>query len=136
MSALEVMTTEGQKVDVSCWRVDQHQPWLLEVWEPLTTKVPNPNLAQPHCCYINTVIFYVRPYVVRPWHHFWECRGKRRAEKPGHHYEEWGRVKTVLVWDRIFSWNGDEFICGGGRVVWKNNRWYMRRWARRRQKEN
>jgi hypothetical protein len=49
---------------------DKEYAHLIEVWEPLSVKAPNPNLAQPYCCYGNTVIFYFRPYVIRPWHHF------------------------------------------------------------------
>ena len=147
------------------------RPWLLTVWEPLTTKVPNPNLAYPHCCYINTVIFYVRPHVVRPWHHLWRsgvtdrtvlicdgckrqssafpcehCGGGKfikqdgwagtwRAEKPGMCYEEWGRVDTELTWDAKVEFNGDVFIAGGGRVVWKNKQWWMQRSLRREKKQ-
>jgi hypothetical protein len=171
---LEVIARDGQKINVERWPVFQKKetPWLLEIWEPLTTKVPNPNLVQPHCCYINTVIFYARPHVVRPWHHFWRsgatgdlvlvcagcgkqsssapCQhcgskqfvkregwpGRWQVEKPGLSYEEYGRVDTVLSWDSVFPWNGEEFIIGGGTVVWKNKRWWMKRCARRRKRED
>lgn len=33
---------------------DPEHAHLIEVWEPLPTKAPNPNLAQPYCCYANT----------------------------------------------------------------------------------
>lgn len=108
---------------------DPEYAHLIEVWEPLPTKAPNPNLAQPYCCYVNTVIFYVRPYVVRPWHHYWICNGKRKAEKPGHSYEEWDRVETKLR-DGIVEYEGRRFRCYNGRVVWKHKRWWMKREAR------
>lgn len=119
-------------LDIGHWRVDEIKPWLIEIWEPLTTKVPSPKLALPYCCYINTVIFYVRPFVVRPWHHFWMCNGVRRAEKPGVQYEEWARIETLLNWETIIVYKGEIFTCGGGRVIWKNKRWWMKRDARRK----
>ena len=151
------------------WPLFQERPWLLTIWEPLKTKAPNPNLAAPYCCYINTVIFYVRPHTVRPWHHLWRsgrisdtvlvcnrckrrssafpcehCQGKDfikqdywpgtwRAEKPGMSYEEWGRADTELRWDLKVEYNGQTFICNGGRVVWKHKRWWMERGLRREQ---
>jgi hypothetical protein len=113
------------------WPVHTEKPWLVEIWEPLTTKVPNPCIAQPYCCYINTVIFYLRPYVVRPWHRFWICNGQRRAEKPGGAFEEWGRCETVITWNSVLEVNGQRFEPMGGGARWKQKRWWMRRWARR-----
>jgi len=104
---------------------------LIEVWEPLATKAPCPDKCQPYCCYVNTVIFYLRPYVVRPWHHFWICNGKRRAEKPGHSFEEWDRIDTTLRHDSTITHNGQLFRCYNGRVQWKDGRWWMKREARR-----
>lgn len=109
---------------------DPEHAHLIEVWEPLPTKAPNPSIAQPYCCYANTVIFYLRPYVVRPWHHYWICNGKRKAERPGHSYEEWDRVETTLR-DGIVEYEGRKFRCYNGRVVWKHKRWWMKRGARR-----
>lgn len=108
---------------------DAEHKHLIEVWEPLPTKAPNPNLAQPYCCYANTVIFYVRPYTARPWHHYWICNGKRRAEKPGHSYEKWDEVESALR-DAVIEYEGREFRCYNGRVVWKNKQWWMKRDAR------
>ena len=107
------------------------KPWLLDVWELLDTKAPCPDKCQPYCCYMQTVIFYHRPYIVRPWSHLWNCNGKLRAEKPGRHYEEWGRCETTLTWDTPVEYNGERFLIGGGTVVWKNRRWWMRHRARR-----
>ncbi|ABF42377.1 hypothetical protein Acid345_3376 [Candidatus Koribacter versatilis Ellin345] len=120
----------------SGWLVEQPKPWLIEITEPLTSKVPNPNLAIAYCCYINTVIFYVRPYQVRTWHHFWRCGASLRAEKPGSTFDEWGRVDSALRWDQIVTWKGEEFECGGGQVFWAHKRWWMKRWARRRKNDN
>ena len=110
---------------------DKEHAHLIEVWEQLPTKAPNPSITQPYCCYVNTVIFYLRPFVVRPWHHFWICNGKRRAEKAGHSYEEWDRIDTSLRFDAVVTHEGQQFRCYGGRVIWKNKRWWMKREARR-----
>lgn len=109
---------------------DPEHAHLIEVWEPLPTKAPNPSIAQPYCCYANTVIFYLRPYVVRPWHHFWICNGKRRAEKPGGSFEKWDEIETTLR-DGIVEYEGRKFRCYNGRVVWRHKRWWMKRDARR-----
>lgn len=119
--------------DLSDCVVHQEKPWLLEVWEPLHTKAPCPDKTQPYCCYINTVIFYVRPFIVRPWHRYWICNGKRLAEKPGSSFEKWDEIKTRLQWDDVVRFGLDTFAIGSGTVLWHNKRWWMRRWARRRQ---
>jgi hypothetical protein len=98
---------------------DPEHAHLIEVWEPLQTKAPNPNLAQPYCCYANTVVFYVRPYTVRQWHHYWVCNGKRRAEAPGHSFEKWDEIETALH-DTVIEFEGQKFRIYNGRVVWKN----------------
>ena len=110
---------------------DQVRPWLLTVWELLPTKAPNPSIAQPYCCYAKTVIFYLRPYVVRPWHRLWVCNGKRLAQKPGGGYEAWDQVETRYTWDDIVEHNGERFAIGGGLVVWHKKRWWMKHNARR-----
>src|SRR4051812_46688213 len=74
------------------------QPWLIDVWERLKTKAPCPDKTLPYCCYARTVIFYLRPYTVLPWHHFWVSRGRRRAEKPGQRYEAWDQVEHEVTW--------------------------------------
>lgn len=110
---------------------DPEHSHLIEVWEPLPTKAPNPNLAQPYCCYVNIVVFYLRPYVLRPWHRYWICNGKRKAEKPGRSYEEWDRIETTLRIDAVVEYEGRKFRCyTGGRVIWKHKRWWMKREAK------
>lgn len=110
---------------------DPEHGHLIEVWEPLATKAPNPAKTQPYCCYVNTVVFYLRPYVVRPWHHLWtDGKRKRRAEKPGTMFEEWDRIETELRLDALVEFNGRKFRCYNGRVKWKDGRWWMRRDAR------
>jgi hypothetical protein len=128
---LAALNTANEAINSGAWRVDVVKPWLIEIWEPLTAKVPSPALARPFCCYICTVIFYVRPYLVRDHHHFWRSRGKLQAEKPGGSFEEWGRVDTLLQWDMKIDFRGEQFEVGGGTVVWKRKRWWMRRSARR-----
>lgn len=109
---------------------DPEHSHLIEVWEPLPTKAPNPNLAQPYCCYVNMVVFYLRPYVLRPWHRYWICNGKRKAEKPGRSYEEWDRIETTLRIDAVVEYEGRKFRCYNGRVIWKHKRWWMKREAK------
>lgn len=110
---------------------DPEHAHLIEVWEMLSTKVPNPNLTRPWCCYINTVIFYLRPVVIRPWSHFWtSCNGERMATEPNKVFEEWGRVETELRIDSIVEFQGGKYRICNGRVVWKNKRWWMKREAR------
>ena len=102
----------------------------IELWEPLRTIAPCPDNARPYCCYWKTVIFYVRPYIVRPWHHLWrDARGHLRADKPGRYYEEWERIETVLYWDLPVEFSGTRFLCGGGTVFWRHRRWWMKRTA-------
>lgn len=110
---------------------DPKHPWNIEIFELLETKVPGPHLAQPHCCYMSTVIFYARPFIVRPWHLIWICNGKRRAQKPGRSFQELGRVETRLTWNTVIYYRGERFKCGGGRVMWEFGRWWMRHYARR-----
>jgi hypothetical protein len=114
---------------------DAERPWLLTIWEPLSTKVPNPCLAQPHCCYISTVIFYVKPFVVRPWHDIVCWRGRYELNRPskGMAYEEWGRAEAELTWDTKVEYDGRIFICGGGSVIWEHKRWWMEHRLRREQ---
>lgn len=111
--------------------VPTEYPHLIEVREPLLTKAPCPDKTQPYCCYYNTVIFYLKPYVVRPWHHFWVCNEKRKAERPGHSYEEWDRIETRLHQESIITHNGDRFRVYNGRVKWASGRWWVYRDARR-----
>lgn len=122
---------DGKRYD---WPVHTERPWMVEIWEPLQTKAPNPCIAMPYCCYINTVIFYLRPYTTRPWST--PCFNTNGSlwyiEKPGVIFEEWGRAETVITWHTVLELNGREFDPVGGRVVWKRKRWWMRRWARRK----
>ena len=113
------------------WMVEAEKPWRFTIWELLETKAPSPALARPYCCYISTVIFYLRPAIVRPWHRLWHDGTRLRAQKPGGHLEEWDRVDARMTWDTPI-WRGPvEFRCGGGQVVWHRRRWWMKHWARR-----
>ncbi len=113
-------------------RVEVMKPWLLDVWELLPTNAPNPCICQPFCCYINTVIFYLKPYTLRDHHHFYRWSDGWHVEKPGHSYEEWDRIDTALTWDSRVVFRDEEFECGGGTVLWHKKRWWMKHWARRR----
>jgi hypothetical protein len=121
---------------------DAARPWLLTIWEPLRTKAPGPHLSRAYCCYINTVIFYCRPAIVRRHSHLWrDGLGRWKASAPGGGYEEWDHIDTALTWDVKLHYNGDDFIVGGGTVMWTNEpdhgrrRWWMKRNARREWKE-
>ena len=120
-------------VDVSDCLCSTPKPWWLVVWEPLRTLAPSPARCAPHCCYINTVIFYARPHVVRPFSRLWrDARGRWRAEKSSG-FEEYGRTETRLRWDDAVQFNGEWFNVEGGSVVWSRRRWWMRSLARRAQ---
>lgn len=107
------------------------KPWLLEVWELLPTKAPCPDKCRPYCCYWKTVIFYVRPWTVRPWHRIINSPEGRKAYKPGKAFEQWDQVETELTWDSVIVHNAERFIVGGGSVRWKAKRWWMKHSARR-----
>ncbi len=117
---------------------DAARPWLLTIWEPLQTKAPGPHLSRAYCCYMKTVIFYYRPYVVSLHRHIWfDDRGRARIEKSAGRFEQWDQIETALTWDDQIRHGGDLFIVGGGRVLFTNapdhgrRRWWMKRWARR-----
>jgi len=109
-------------------------PWRLCIWEPLPTKAPGPHLAHAYCCYINTVKFYHRPYIVDEFTRFYRANGKLRPSKGG--FLEWDEVSTRLTWDDLVRFEGETFKKGVGTVVWSQGRWWMRHGARRERKES
>lgn len=127
--------------DLFAWR-DFERPWLLEVWEPLPIKAPGPHAVRPHCCYINTVVFYVRPYQTLPpkrylsWHEITQrADGRydtRRLERPTIRrdstgsFAEYGRVETRFQWGVLLDFSGDTFEKVGGTVIWSRPHWWMR----------
>jgi hypothetical protein len=121
---------------------DAARPWLLTIWEPLRTKAPGPHLSRAYCCYIKTVIFYYRPYVIRPYIKLClDCRGRWFADSPrGMGYEQWDSIETFFTWDDRIAFAGDVYVVGGGTVLWTNEpdrgrrRWWMKRNARRETK--
>jgi hypothetical protein len=101
---------------------DLARPWLLTIWEPLRTKAPGPHLSRAYCCYINTVIFYRRPAIVRQHSYFWrDGRGRWHASAPGSAYEEWDHIDTALTWDVKLRYAGDVFRVGGGACSGRTN---------------
>lgn len=108
----------------------------IVVWEPLITKAPGPHLAQAHCCYLQTVIFYAAPYMRSPWIKFYEANGKlQRNSSPGH-FEEWDQIETRLGWHDRVTHGGDVFEHSTARVLWtslpgERRRWWMRHGFRR-----
>jgi hypothetical protein len=103
---------------------DPGRSLLLTIWEPLPTRAPRPSRTKPYCCYLCTVVFYKRR--------------RLRSNDYGHHvlgpnggFAEWDRIETRLSWDDQVLFEGEVFACGGGSVLWRQGRWWMRRWARR-----
>jgi hypothetical protein len=94
--------------DLGDCRVNRMRPWLIKIWEPISTNAPPPTKADPLCCYMQTVIFYDR------------FSG-----------EEIDRIETRLTWDDVVTFDGDDWEIGGGKVTWMEGRWWMERSARR-----
>ena len=88
--------------------VEQTGPKNITILEPLTWKAPS--IARPHCCYINTVIFYVCPYVVT---------------RSGS-LMEWDRVDTAVFVDQIVEYADKEYRIGCGRVIRFRSGWWMK----------
>lgn len=114
--------------------VSRPKPFLLVIWEPLPTKAPGPHLAQPYCCYINTVIFYASPYRPRGHGHPYKIAGKWGFEKRRDLFAEFDQIQTRLHADDIVEFQGAQFDVGCSSVRWANKRWWMCSTARRRTK--
>lgn len=110
--------------------VSRPKPFALVIWEPLRTKAPAPSKASPHCCYINTVIFYHRPYITWPAAKPWKAAGRWKMIRAG--FLEWDKTETRLSWDDQVEFDGEVFEIGGGNVVWARKRWWMCHGARRK----
>lgn len=108
---------------------DPDHPHILAIWEPLRTKAPSPARCQPWCCYIAHVIFYHRPYMTVK---SMPSRWRDGTLHPGSNvFAEYDAIDTRLRGDDIVAFDRDHWKLGGGRVVWKHKRWWMRRGARR-----
>ena len=97
------------KGKVAVWIV-QKKERFIEVWEPLSTKIPGPNLALPYCCYINTVIFYVHHgRVLQADRHgrMWNCNGQWEWSDQKRSFEEWGRVTSTIRQDEKLPYNNN-----------------------------
>ena len=105
----------------------------LVVWEPIFTKAPAPPKAAPHCCYIQTIIFYHAPHIIWPWPRLYRAGGRLRVNS-GPTFAEWDQVETRLTHDDLVEFDGAEFRLGGGRVVWAKRRWWMLHVARLRER--
>lgn len=110
----------------------------LIVWEPLITKAPGPHLSQPWCCYIQTVIFYTRPYTINRFKRWWrsEKGGWRESETVS--FFEWDHIESRLGWNDQLTFSGRIFEYGGGRVLWtapagERRRWWMRHGLRQQE---
>ncbi len=126
------------------------QPWNLVIWERLFTKAPGPHLVRPYCCYINTIIFYARPYQTLPpkrylsWHEFSEteryANGNRKLIRLARpvirkgstgSFAEYDRLEHRLEWGTLLKFEDEQFEYGGGSVRWVRPHWWMRSQARR-----
>jgi hypothetical protein len=111
----------------------------IDIFEPLDANAPSPALAQPHCCYIRTIIFYHRPYICSPWRKLWRGAGGRlKAERSCGHFEQWGAIDYRLAAADLVEFDGDRFEVTSGRVLWTvrrgdplGRRWWMHHGARR-----
>jgi len=125
----------GSRQDLSDCRAERlpNRPWLLQLWEPILTKAPSPARCQPWCCYIQTVIFYHRPYIPGRWSASRWSDGRLHVDRGG--FVEFDQVETRLSWDHVVRFDGDLFVIAGGRVAWRHQRWWMFRSARRKKLE-
>ncbi|WP_146226105.1 hypothetical protein [Phyllobacterium leguminum] len=46
-------------------------------------------------------------------------------------FEEWDRIEYRLANEDIVEFGGEQFVVGGGSVLWKKGRWWMVHHARR-----
>ncbi len=106
------------------------RPWLLELLEPISDRAPNPSICGPWTCYLNTVIFYARPYRLRGGRPV-ELAGSFEWSAGGGGYVEFDNVETRLSWDDVIACDGDRWMVGAGQVVWQRRRWWMHRECRR-----
>jgi hypothetical protein len=110
--------------------VSRPRPFALVIWEPLLTKAPAPDKALPYCCYSRSVIFYHRPYIVRPWRRIYRANGRLTHCRAG--FEQWDKIEYRLAWNDQVEFEGEVFDVGGGTVVWAQKRWWMCHGARRK----
>ncbi len=110
-------------------RARREHPQSIDVWEPLPTKSPGPNLTQPYCCYINTVIFYCKPYRVRQYGKPWRLSDRHELgwSKGGNCFEIWDELETLFRSNQVLHFDGMFWELFGGRVIWRHKRWWMRR---------
>lgn len=133
---LRLMSDRGNISHVLAMRVESH-PWFIILWEPLDTKAPGPNLTQPYCCYATTIIFYLRGYIVRPFSSVcggpgnWYLNKGQGGKTRGIEFETWGKTETLLRCDSVVEFENQWYEVGCGKVIWKNNRWWMVHSARR-----
>lgn len=122
----------GHRVDLSDCLVARPTLFRLVIWEPLLTKAPAPPKARPHCCYVQTIVFYHFPHISTLKPSFWRPAGE--ALRPGKRgFQEWDQIQSRLGWDDVVEFEGEHFVTGGGHVVWARKRWWMMHGARRQQ---
>ncbi len=104
-------------------RASPDTPWLVELLEPLSTTAPSPSRCQPYCCFLDTVIFYHRPYIgARERPSRWRDGSVHRG---GIVFATFDRVRARLRLDDWVTFDGDTFRITSGRVIWARHRWWM-----------
>lgn len=106
-------------------RVDGRAWWLV-LWEPLPTEAAAS--ARPHCCYINTVIFYAA-----------DTDGRHLLAADRRSFQDHGQVEMALQHEDLVAFGrtapalhvGERFIVTSARVVRAGDRWWARYRARR-----
>lgn len=100
---------------VECY-VEKLSPKRITITEPLSWKAPS--IAQPYCCYWNTVIFYVWPH---------------QTKRDGMSFQEWDRVDYCFPCDSEAEIDGQIYTVGTGRVIRFRGSWWIRHNARLRE---
>lgn len=138
----------GNGPDLSRLLAVRTRPWILCLWEPLTAKIPGPNLVQPHCCYLQTVIFYARPFQQLPparylsWYgyHGYHANGNPKLEKLERpvikrdsvgSFAKYAELEHSLRFDDHIEFDGEHWHIHGGSVRWHKPGWWFQQWARR-----
>lgn len=123
------------------------RPWLMTGWEKLRIHAPNPSLCRPWCCYINTVIFYVRPHqTLPPTRYLTDLeflpngetrRLERRVIKRNKvgSFATYGSIETSLSHETIVEHAGELFDVQTWRIIWCRPSWWVRYTFRRRRPE-
>jgi hypothetical protein len=94
----------------------------LEIFELLSRSIPGPNLVSPHCCYINTVIFYASPYALGR-NLYYHRKGFFGVSKS---FQEYGQCRHSLQNGMIVAApSGERFGVNSGTIRYGAHAWWM-----------